>query len=635
MPLVRLGMRLSIADRGAVLRSLSTAVGAIIATATMLGVLTVAGGHVVAATGGEPTSATFRLFAVLIAVVSLPVLVLLAVISRLSASIRDRRLATLRLLGLSTQQVRIVAAAETSVMSAVGTLLGAGVYVVVVHPLLGRVSVSDAKLLSDSNAADPVLWLAVLLGVPLATVAISQAPMRHLGDSPMGVANRADVVHPRLLRLAPLALGVALTGWSTTWPQTREVISATFQFSVSVVGILLTMIGLMLAVPWLVSEVAHLLARRTRRLSTLVAARRLQMEPASTTRLTAGLLIGLFVVSGAQCLVVAFETGPDYQAQQARVRADPQVLRLGADADAPGSATFAAAVDRRDLGLAFPIQTLNTPEGARGPRVEAIVASCDLLEAILPDLRECSNTAPAWIDRPVPVGKRPVTLQAFDLAQPGKEPPRLSMPVAPSQLTWDRAGRNPLEADLFVPLDYAGVDSVISSSATSEWLVLTGPGLSASGRILQLHDQMFPELDNPWKQETVRVVQDLRVIIWTVTAVVVLIGLAAFIIAAIDRAIERRRENATLQVLGTPPGLVRSAQLQQLLIPLLVGIPAAVALGLLSGASFLASGSALEATPWASVSLIGLISTAMAAAAGLLTAIGLTRPVSPELLHRE
>lgn len=108
-------------------------------------------------------------------------------------------------------------------------------------------------------------------------------------------------------------------------------------------------------------------------------------------------------------------------------------------------------------------------------------------------------------------------------------------------------------------------------------------------------------------------------------------GLASFVIAAIDRSFERRREVPALHVLGAPTSLTWSSQLLQVLIPVVLGVTAAIGLGLLSGAAYLAFGDALAVAPIGTVGGAAVLATLAAVASTL----GVPRRVSPELLRRE
>jgi putative ABC transport system permease protein len=127
------------------------------------------------------------------------------------------------------------------------------------------------------------------------------------------------------------------------------------------------------------------------------------------------------------------------------------------------------------------------------------------------------------------------------------------------------------------------------------------------------------------------VVAGYRRVLYAVAAVIIGVGLAALLIAGIDRASERRRHLAALAVLGVPGRVVRRSQLLQALAPLAVGIPVAAGIGLLAGGAYLQT----TATPWPAVALLVL---AVAAAAGLVaggTLLGLGGPIRPADLRRE
>lgn len=94
-------------------------------------------------------------------------------------------------------------------------------------------------------------------------------------------------------------------------------------------GIGLTGIGVVIVVPVFVRLLADLLHRFSPGPATLIAARRLQAQPAGVARVIAALMIGLFLVMGARCVVVAFGRTP-----QIRVRC-PQ-HRRAATCGAPG-----------------------------------------------------------------------------------------------------------------------------------------------------------------------------------------------------------------------------------------------------------------------------------------------------------
>ncbi|MBA2639270.1 MAG: hypothetical protein H0U77_04615, partial [Nocardioidaceae bacterium] len=69
-----------------------------------------------------------NLLAAVVTVVAMSVLVMVASVARLSAGVRDRRLAGLRLLGLTPARTRVVAAVESGAGAVVGGVLGLGLF---------------------------------------------------------------------------------------------------------------------------------------------------------------------------------------------------------------------------------------------------------------------------------------------------------------------------------------------------------------------------------------------------------------------------------------------------------------------------------------------------------------------------
>ena len=81
--------------------------------------------------------------------------------------------------------------------------------------------------------------------------------------------------------------------------------SGSGQVQAFVSSFLLIILGLVIAGPWLTMTVARLMARRTSRPGTLIAARRLADDPRSAFRAVSGLVLALFITTVA---VVAITT---------------------------------------------------------------------------------------------------------------------------------------------------------------------------------------------------------------------------------------------------------------------------------------------------------------------------------------
>ena len=645
--LVRLGIALAFAGRAAVIRSLSTVIGAMLAALVMLTVFAVAGSQVWALSGYYGHQNAMNLLGAVVVATLLPIIVLLSVVSRLSASIRDRRLAALRLMGMGAGQTRVVAAVEVAVMSTVGTLLGALLFLAV------RASTGSLSFAGDTDTQDPfrtgmpqmpphlisaeastfdtLVWVVVLVGIPVLTVAVSAAPTRRVTKSPLQLARQAETGRPSLLRLVPLLAGIGVLVWALRWPQAGPE-AGTAEFRTAMAGIALTGLGLILAVPVLVRRLADVVARLSGRPAALVAARRTQLEPASTTRLAAGLLIGLYVAAGAQGVVASFEDTPQYKSAYRDLVTGPQVLSYAAEGRSARSVDLEPVVARAGLGQAHRTVTVHS----RGA-YSATITTCSALRAALPGLDKCSDAEPAWIYPPAAERPPPRTLRLSPWqGERRASRPALALPAPTAVLDWDTSYNTSVGGRLFVPSSFPGAQEMLADAPLT-WLVVTRPGAEARNAVDRVIVAEHPSIHLSSWSDPVELANANRIrnIAWTVSGVVLAVGLAAFVIAAIDRSLERRREVAALHVLGAPTSLSWSSQLLQVLVPVGFGVPAAIGLGLLSGAALLALATARDVAPFDTVVTGGAIATLAALAAAMASTLGVPRRVSPELLRRE
>lgn len=139
----------------------------------------------------------------------LPVLVLVATATRLSAASRDRRLSAVRLVGATPRQARLVAAGEALAFSAAGVVLGVLGFVSLRGTAARLLPLPDGLFAEDLHPSGPVI-AAVLLGVPVLAVLTSLLSLRWVVTSPLGVRRDARVRRTGWVRLLPLAAGLLL-----------------------------------------------------------------------------------------------------------------------------------------------------------------------------------------------------------------------------------------------------------------------------------------------------------------------------------------------------------------------------------------------------------------------------------------
>jgi hypothetical protein len=242
--------------------------------------------------GGPPQavfSAFFR-FAFLVGVLAVvfPMLVLISTATRLAADRREERFAALRLVGGTPADIRIVATVEAVISAVLGAVLGTVIFLLVRPALAGSALVGTQYFESDLTPT-VIGYIAMLVGVPVAAAAASLVSLRRVQISPLGVTRRAAPRPPTFWRLVALVIGVGVFVFGL-FETTRNGIGAP-----AYPGLLLTMIGLVIAGPWLTAQAARLFGRATRGSSALLASRRLADNPKGAFRAVTGLVLAVFL----------------------------------------------------------------------------------------------------------------------------------------------------------------------------------------------------------------------------------------------------------------------------------------------------------------------------------------------------
>ncbi|MEU3245237.1 MULTISPECIES: hypothetical protein [unclassified Streptomyces] len=112
------------------------------------------------------------------------------------------------------------------------------------------------------------------------------------------------------------------------------------------------------------------------------------------------------------------------------------------------------------------------------------------------------------------------------------------------------------------------------------------------------------------------------------------IGVAAYLVAAADRAVERRAQVTALTLLGARTRTLRAAQVAQVVSPLVVGLVPALVVGRMAESSYLVigGGPVLWDRAGLPVLLAGAAGVVAVAAVGALPLVG--RRIDPELIRR-
>ena len=230
-----------------------------------------------------------------------PVLIFIATATRLSAARREQRFAAMRLAGANRRQVSLLAATESTAAAVLGVAAGFGIFFLLRGPVAGIPFLGEPFFPADMTLSPPDI-LAVALGVPVAAAVVARLALRRVHISPLGVARRATPRPPRAWRVLPLLAGLAELGFFVVRGAPASPGDEVWSL---LSGFLLIIVGLVIAGPWLTMAAARVMASRTSRPSTLIAARRLADDPRSAFRAVSGLVLALFVTTVA---VVAIST---------------------------------------------------------------------------------------------------------------------------------------------------------------------------------------------------------------------------------------------------------------------------------------------------------------------------------------
>ncbi len=610
---VALGLRLAgIARRGvwaARWRSLSVFVAGVAGCYLLLTLAAITASEITQRPLGFVESGVRFLLATVVLVVLTPVLTLAATTARLAAATRDRQLANLRLIGLSAKRTRMVAAAEGGISALVGAVVGAGVFVLT-RPLLAQLHPAGRNWPLETLVPHWYAALSAVAIVPAAVVAVAMVPRVGQSGEALAIARRGPARRPKLARLLPLVLGVALAGFVVTNAQSRFDPNshgtnnwlAPYLFA----GMALLALGTLLGVPWLVRVLADVLVRQESRPAILIAGRRLQAQPSGVTRIVAGLLIGLFVVAGGRAVVVAFEDTNQYRSA-ALMESIGQVGSIVVERDV-AEEVIERLRARPDIAVVQPVTLLETAcaEGDVTCGYRAYVGTCAYLAAVVPTVQGCKDGVVTRLDVSADEAEKragPPAENARWTAQGRPEAASIRLP-APDASLKDSPGiyaAAALDGIVLVPPTLPGVTDLIPQ-ADIELLIRAEPG----SPIEPVFDEVFNSTNSVESgflggshpsTDYYRFVVGLKALVWAIAGLVLALGLITFLFSAVDRALGRRTEVVALQLVGVPTRVLRRSQWVEALAPLGIGAAMAIGFGLFAGTSFLAYGGILELAP--------------------------------------
>ncbi len=261
---------------------------------------------------GTDSSGITLILSVVAAALLFPVLIFIGGATRLSASRREQRFAAMRLVGATPGQIAVISTVESAVAAVIGVALGFGLFVVFRAPV-ATIPFTGEPFFTSDLVLTAVDGLVVAIGIPVAAAVAARLALRRVTISPLGVIRRVTPAPPRAWRLLPLVAGLAELAY---FAYVHDISARThtkpaLEALAFLVGVLVTMTGLVIAGPWLTMVASRFTARRANRPATLIAARRLADNPQAGFRAVSGVVLAVFVGTCAIAIITAVAGGRD------------------------------------------------------------------------------------------------------------------------------------------------------------------------------------------------------------------------------------------------------------------------------------------------------------------------------------
>ena len=511
-------------------------------------------------------------FGVGVLAVLFPMLVLISTATRLAADRREERFAALRLVGGTPADIRVIASVESVVSAFCGAVLGVVIFLLVRPALAGAALVGTPYF--ESQLTPTVLgYLAMLVGVPVAAAVAALISLRRVQISPLGVSRRATPKPPAFWRLIPLMLGLGLYVYGLSKTTHKSIGAPAFP------GLLITMVGLVIAGPWLTSVASRLSGRLIPGSSALLSTRRLADNPKTAFRSVTGLVLAVFLgtmvgtlvpaVNGIQATPTAgalnnvlLDSGLGFSPHAgAKLLSGLNAIK-GADVYpiyaslAPGAASGPGAGGPNGLGKG--------PGGGGGFQLGPSVMACSALRG-LAVLGQCAP------------GRKAV--EVTDNSLYGDNPIYDTAPIAGSS--------SPAYTGDLTKLSLITVLVRVNSPATLErvrtYLALNTPPTESGG---QGTAPTPPRTFGETLQIRLDRAATLEKIVYAAVALTLIVAGCSLAVAVGGGLVDRKRPFTLLRVSGTPVGVLSRVVLMEAAVPLLAAT--IVAAGIAYGTSVLA-----------------------------------------------
>ncbi|MBX9423975.1 FtsX-like permease family protein [Streptomyces lateritius] len=560
-------------------------------------------------------------------IVLLPLVIFLSVCARLSGESRARRLAALRLVGLSMKDTLRVNAGESVAAALLGAVLGIVGYVGV-NEVMARVGLPGLHWYPEDGRPSGETLAFCLLGCPALAWVVGQFSARRAALSPIMVRRTGERKQPGSAGALPLIPGLGvIVGYCALSAMGKDPSGGSGSSLLVPVAVLLTGAGLVYGLAPVTAWLARRLAGLAKSLPVSLAMRRTEVDPGSSLRVAAGLVLLVFCAALTQGVLIELD-------QVSRRTAPVQEYKIPLSGLGPAQRKALGEVPEAQAAVMshsswFPL------DDSYAPRADLVVATCAQLAAATERSTGCVDGKIMQLrdDRTTfeydpKAGER----YPFELKNGRKvhfTVPSERVDVHPWDLSVFASGALLVPPELAPPdlADSAGTLTLVSDAdpATIR-AVLDGIGAIAPTSSV---DPVGIVIDSLAQLTVIRSLLAVGMVLGLV------IGVAAFVVSVADRAMERRGQVTALALLGARAGTLRVVQVVQVVLPLGVGLGAALVTGWLAESSYLITGGGSVHWDWEGLPLLFVCALGVLCAAALASVPMVRRHIDPEHIRRD
>lgn len=560
-------------------------------------------------------------------IVLLPLVIFLSVCARLSGESRARRLAALRLVGLSVKDTLRVNAGESVAAAFVGAVIGITGYLGV-NEIAARVGLPGLHWYSADGRPSVATVAVCLLGCPALAWVVGQFSARRAALSPISVRRTGERKSPGKFGTLLLVPGVGIiSGYCVLSVMGRDPSGGSASSLLVPGAVLLTGAGLVFGLSHITAWLARRLARAAKSLPMALAMRRTEVDPSSSLRVATGLVLLVFGASLTQGVLI--ELG------QASRRTAPlqeyNVHLSGLDPEQRKAITKVPGVRTQVVSYS----SWDPLDGSDVPHANLVVATCAQLSASAERATGCVDGKIMQLrDRRSNFRYDPKAGERYPFALKDGRKATFTVPHERIDvLPWDVSVFD--SGVLIVPpsrlpsplADSAGTLTLVSDSdPATVRAVLDGIGAVAPTSPVEPVGIVIDSL----AQLTV-----IRSLLAVGMVLGLVIGVAAFVVSVADRAMERRAQVTALALLGARAGTLRGVQVLQVLLPLAVGLGGAVVAGWLAESSYLITGGGAVHWDWEGLPLLLACALGVLLVAALASVPMVRRHIDPEHIRRD